>query len=280
MAGADALDRARRLALASGVRQRRRGWRPRIERWLRWRLTMAIRMRELRLFGTRDAETRAAARAADCRRHRRHRAGLGHELVLRHRELGGRDVEFVGRVSDRHVARGDGARGAGAGGWPRRPSIFAVQSEGVGSGDFSFVVIGDTGEGDASQHVLRDQLLSVAEQPDVRFVVISSDVVYPTGAMKDYEAKFWLPFKGVTRPVYAFPAIDCLVASDVVYPNRRDDVTTRRNSGCRSKASPGRSMRFPAITIGTTPSKVSTPHFSRRMPLAPASTRGSNPICA
>ena len=41
--------------------------------------------------------------------------------------------------------------------------------------------------------------------PDVRFVVISSDVVYPTGAMRDYEAKFWLPFKGVTRPVYAIP---------------------------------------------------------------------------
>ena len=41
--------------------------------------------------------------------------------------------------------------------------------------------------------------------PDVRFVVISSDVVYPAGAMKDYEAKFWLPFKGMTKPVYAIP---------------------------------------------------------------------------
>ena len=55
------------------------------------------------------------------------------------------------------------------------------------------------------RHVLRDQLLSVANRPDVRFVVVSSDVVYPTGAMKDYEAKFWLPFKGITRPVYAIP---------------------------------------------------------------------------
>ena len=53
--------------------------------------------------------------------------------------------------------------------------------------------------------MLRDQLLSVASRPDVRFVVVSSDVVYPTGAMKDYEAKFWLPFKGVTMPVYAIP---------------------------------------------------------------------------
>src|SRR5437660_1943119 len=73
------------------------------------------------------------------------------------------------------------------------------------AGDFAFIVIGDTGEGDASQHVLRDQLLAVAGQPDVRFVVVSSDVVYPNGSMIDYEAKFWLPFKGVTKPVYAIP---------------------------------------------------------------------------
>ena len=39
----------------------------------------------------------------------------------------------------------------------------------------------------------------------MRFVVVSSDVVYPTGAMKDYESRFWLPFKGVTKPVYAIP---------------------------------------------------------------------------
>jgi Calcineurin-like phosphoesterase len=45
----------------------------------------------------------------------------------------------------------------------------------------------------------------VAARPDVRFVVISSDVVYPNGAMIDYEAKFWLPFKGVSKPVYAIP---------------------------------------------------------------------------
>lgn len=84
-------------------------------------------------------------------------------------------------------------------------TTFAVGPSGLTSGDFSFVVIGDTGEGDASQHVLRDQLLAVTERDDVRFVVISSDVVYPNGSMIDYEAKFWLPFKGVAKPVYAIP---------------------------------------------------------------------------
>ena len=85
------------------------------------------------------------------------------------------------------------------------PSTFSVAPAGIDSGDFSFIVIGDTGEGDASQHVLRDQLLSVAGSDDVRFVVVSSDVIYPSGEMKDYEAKFWLPFKGISKPVYAVP---------------------------------------------------------------------------
>ena len=95
------------------------------------------------------------------------------------------------------AASADGANGAAS-------TRFTVDPSGA-TGDFSFVVIGDPGEGDASQQVLRDQLLAVSNSPDVRFVVISSDVVYPTGAMKDYEAKFWLQFKGITRPVYAIP---------------------------------------------------------------------------
>ena len=40
-----------------------------------------------------------------------------------------------------------------------------------GGGDFSFIVIGDTGEGDASQHALRDQLLTVSRRDEVKFVI-------------------------------------------------------------------------------------------------------------
>jgi hypothetical protein len=36
-------------------------------------------------------------------------------------------------------------------------------------------------------------------------LVISSDVIYPSGAMSDYEPKFYLPFKGFTKPIYAIP---------------------------------------------------------------------------
>jgi hypothetical protein len=36
------------------------------------------------------------------------------------------------------------------------PGVFDVTVDGIGSGDFSFLVIGDPGEGDSSQHALRD----------------------------------------------------------------------------------------------------------------------------
>jgi hypothetical protein len=85
-------------------------------------------------------------------------------------------------------------------------NAFQLHPQGVtDTSDFSFIVIGDTGEGDASQLVLKDQLVEVADHSNVKFVVLSSDVIYPSGALKDYEKKFWLPFKGVTKPVYAIP---------------------------------------------------------------------------
>jgi uncharacterized membrane protein HdeD (DUF308 family) len=81
---------------------------------------------------------------------------------------------------------------------------FDVRPQGL-EGDWSFLVIGDPGEGDSSQRALSHQILRVASGADVRFMVISSDVVYPTGSMKNYEANFWLPFQGFERPVYAIP---------------------------------------------------------------------------
>lgn len=89
---------------------------------------------------------------------------------------------------------------------PARPGLFELHPDGMpAGGDFSFIVIGDPGEGDPSQHALRDRLLVTAGQPAVKFLVIASDVVYPTGAMKDYEANFYLPFKGIGKPIYAIP---------------------------------------------------------------------------
>ncbi len=117
-----------------------------------------------------------------------------------------------------------------------RPApTFSVQPPGVVNGaDFAFIVIGDTGEGDASQLVLRDSLVTAARQPEVRFVVISSDVIYPVGAMRDYEAKFHLPFMGVTKPVYAIPgnhdwydALEGFAATFLDEPSARAAIRAR-----------------------------------------------------
>lgn len=88
----------------------------------------------------------------------------------------------------------------------RSATSFQINPPGVNAtGDFSFLIIGDPGEGDASQYILHDQIVRNASKDLVKFVVISSDVVYPDGAMKDYEKNFWLPMKGVSKPVYAIP---------------------------------------------------------------------------
>ena len=90
------------------------GWRARAARaWLRWRMRSAIRMRAARFSvpaalgqGLRTGLPFAAIVAATV-------PVWGMKLVLRHRELGRRDVELMGRVADRHVARGHGACGDG-----------------------------------------------------------------------------------------------------------------------------------------------------------------------
>lgn len=88
----------------------------------------------------------------------------------------------------------------------QKPDFLRLKPEGVEEAkDFSFLVIGDTGEGDPSQHILRDQFWLLGQKPEVKFLVLSSDVIYPSGAMKDYEPKFYLPFKGFTKPIYAIP---------------------------------------------------------------------------
>jgi len=84
--------------------------------------------------------------------------------------------------------------------------VFAVETENeTQPGDFSFVVIGDTGEGDPSQMILRDQLIAAGKREEVKFLVLASDVIYPDGKMKDYETNFYLAFKGFEKPIYAIP---------------------------------------------------------------------------
>ncbi|OYP20620.1 metallophosphoesterase [Streptomyces sp. FBKL.4005] len=68
---------------------------------------------------------------------------------------------------------------------------------------FSFLVIGDTGEGDDSQYAVVPGLLKVGQ--DTEFAVIASDVVYPVGGADDYDDKFFRPYQDYPAPIYAIP---------------------------------------------------------------------------
>ncbi|WP_208885976.1 metallophosphoesterase family protein [Streptomyces sp. PBH53] len=68
---------------------------------------------------------------------------------------------------------------------------------------FSFLVIGDTGEGDDSQYAVVPGLLKVGQDTD--FAVIASDVVYPVGGADDYGDKFFRPYQDYPAPIYAIP---------------------------------------------------------------------------
>lgn len=110
----------------------------------------------------------------------------------------------------------------------RAPGVFDVSVPGIDAGDFSFLIIGDPGEGDPSQHALRDQVLLASRKQLVKFVVIASDVVYPVGAMKDYEPNFYLPLMGVTQPILAIPGNhDWFNALDGFAANLMHPVTAR-----------------------------------------------------
>jgi uncharacterized membrane protein HdeD (DUF308 family) len=94
------------------------------------------------------------------------------------------------------------ARAYGSGG----DELFRIMPDGIeGPADFSFLVIGDTGEGDPSQYSLISRYLALGKNDDVKFLVVSSDVIYPAGSMEDYESNFYLPFQGFAKPIYAIP---------------------------------------------------------------------------
>ncbi|MEV4185730.1 metallophosphoesterase [Streptosporangium canum] len=69
--------------------------------------------------------------------------------------------------------------------------------------EFSFLVLGDTGEGDASQYAVIPGLLKLGA--DTSFAVIASDVIYPTGSGNEYDDKFFRPYKDYRAPIYAIP---------------------------------------------------------------------------
>lgn len=66
---------------------------------------------------------------------------------------------------------------------------------------FRFVILGDTGEGDASQYTL----LPIIRALDPHFMIINGDVAYPSGNSQDFTEGFFLPYSGLNIPIWAVP---------------------------------------------------------------------------
>ena len=67
----------------------------------------------------------------------------------------------------------------------------------------SFLLAGDTGEGDASQYAVVPPLLTKAA--DTSFLFLCSDVIYPAGGIEEYEGKVWCPYRGYDGTIHAIP---------------------------------------------------------------------------
>jgi Calcineurin-like phosphoesterase len=85
---------------------------------------------------------------------------------------------------------------------PRRADALRIRGHEERS-ETSFLLLGDTGEGDGSQMAVVPGLLATSE--GAHFTVICSDAIYPAGEASDYAAKFYAPYKKLPGPVYAIP---------------------------------------------------------------------------
>jgi hypothetical protein len=81
------------------------------------------------------------------------------------------------------------------------PPDFAIER--ADPDTFSFMLMGDTGEGDAPQYAVVPGFLTMSA--GTRFAIIASDVIYPTGSVNEYGPKFFRPYQDYDAPIYAIP---------------------------------------------------------------------------
>ena len=79
---------------------------------------------------------------------------------------------------------------------------FTIRHLAEGPG-ISFLVLADTGEGDASQYCLVPAVSLIAQ--GTAFIFIHGDVVYPSGDAADYREGFYRPYRDYPSPIYAVP---------------------------------------------------------------------------
>ena len=67
------------------------------------------------------------------------------------------------------------------------------------------LILGDPGEADGSQYAVIDPMLAVHDELGSDFMVVLSDVIYPSGEVNDYVNGFYIPFKEYDKPIFGLP---------------------------------------------------------------------------
>ena len=102
--------------------------------------------------------------------------------------------DFISPLRNRWVARQRASAGV--------PQDFGITRHSDES-EFSFLLVGDTGEQDASQYAVVAPLMKQGE--GTAFMIVCSDVIYPAGDVNEYVNGLYVPYEGYRKPIYAVP---------------------------------------------------------------------------
>ena len=130
-----------------------------------------------------DGHERVAAAQTDGRRNRVRVTGL----------VAGTRYPYEIRTGDRKLISG-----------------LAFQTNRTSDERYTFIVFGDSGMGTRGQYLLAAQMADA--QPPVDFLLHTGDMVYPAGLRKDYEERFFAPYRRLLAHVDLWP---CLGNHDV-----------------------------------------------------------------
>lgn len=121
---------------------------------------------------------------------------------------GGTKAIVSGATGTSCAIRVDGLTPGGVYAYYPRADGVALRSDSVFQTDdptapYAFLVVGDTGSGDANQLAVRDEMLATPAE----FVLHTGDMVYPDGAAADFDPTFFVPYRDLIRRLVVWPLL-------------------------------------------------------------------------
>src|SRR6185503_15928377 len=68
---------------------------------------------------------------------------------------------------------------------------------------FTFLVVGDSGDGGPKQYAVRDRMLATRAD----FIVHTGDMIYPDGEAENFDRKFFRPYRSLLRSLVFWPTL-------------------------------------------------------------------------